>query len=721
MKKYTFLQFCSIFSTCFTQTVDFNNQPIYSILPVQNKNSKDLFLTGLNQSIALTSVENDGKTRFLSYLTWELDEKTRRDCQLTIQSYNKDCYNFVRFLRKSSDSNDDNVYQACGTFGTKTSCRHFTILSNRLLLWHQPTDHQIKSEIPSSMLPKIHNDQFIFDQNGRFLFLVQRHKYSDLDRLYLNDLYSGNRFLLHETKMESNLKIHKFLAEEKLLFFSENENSYVVVLGANTNTNSNFNKFTIFCNGNNNNVTYNNVVDVGDAIKHQIPILFKLDGEIQNLFSSTWVCLFDVQDIDSHSNEYGSENSENSNQISSDYILLEHNFIRSDENSFEMTSLANDQSNLYLINSLNQTFHYHMDLSPNKLYLIDTEKIDMAGKYFSPNYIQMETRMVKNPYTTNMEKICLNYQNCMEKCQAHPNCFYDFGLLSCVPNDESNHDSQKLTQNLSSIECRYFPVDNFEADKENDHNNKEESEMSTNWYQMEVLDIESEYEILRNKNREQLKKLQISTILETSDHNEHHDDQPNNNFEENLSIYFSKIPDKFLLPIMIGSVIFAVIIFIWILCCLFSKITCCKKSSGKKHKNVNEDEYDTVETESENCLYSSANNTVTCYNNSNQDFVLGPGNGKLSNLGPQSTLNYKIEDIYGLKTSTLNKATLPNKQRKTSSYNISTLDRDKHAMTLPHDLSKFSLIAPIGADTLNRTRNELKPVVENKYREREIM
>ena len=158
-----------------------------------------------------------------------------------------------------------------------------------------------------------------------------------------------------------------------------------------------------------------------------------------------------------------------------------------------------------------------------------------------------------------------------------------------------------------------------------------------------------------------------------------------------------------------------------------SKIACCQKSSRKKQRNVTEDQYDTVETESENCLYSSANNTVTCYNNSSQDFVLGngpAGNGKLtiSNLGPQSTLSYKIEDIYGLKTSTLNKATLPNKQRKTSSYNISTIDRDKtRAMTLPHDLSRFSLIAPIGADTLNRTRNELKPVVESKYHEREVV
>ena len=125
----TVLGATSIISPCAaTKTISYKQSSIFTHLPLTLNNNEQGFLLGLNNSIALVSIDGSIKSEY----HWKADAETIDICHSVIRESVTECHNLVYIIQPYKTISDKiESYLACGSYASQTKCITLFIKNKR--------------------------------------------------------------------------------------------------------------------------------------------------------------------------------------------------------------------------------------------------------------------------------------------------------------------------------------------------------------------------------------------------------------------------------------------------------------------------------------------------------------------------------------------------------------------------------------------------------------
>jgi len=124
----TILATTAITATTATKTISYKQSSIFAHLPLTLNNNERGFLLGLNNSIALVSIDGSIKSEY----HWKADAETIDICHSVIRESITECHNLVYIIqpyKKISEKIES--YLACGSYASQTKCITLFIKNRR--------------------------------------------------------------------------------------------------------------------------------------------------------------------------------------------------------------------------------------------------------------------------------------------------------------------------------------------------------------------------------------------------------------------------------------------------------------------------------------------------------------------------------------------------------------------------------------------------------------
>ena len=99
--------------------ISYKDSSIFTYLPLTLNNNEPGFLLGLNNTIALVSLDGSIKSEY----HWKADAETIDICHSVIRESVRECHNLIYIIKPHEKISDKiNSYFVCGSYASQTKC-----------------------------------------------------------------------------------------------------------------------------------------------------------------------------------------------------------------------------------------------------------------------------------------------------------------------------------------------------------------------------------------------------------------------------------------------------------------------------------------------------------------------------------------------------------------------------------------------------------------------